>query len=178
MGVSQARSWSPWLVLGAILWVRMPNVDNLCSNLTFEIPPRRALRGFLGSVTNKSKEEEKSVAQRGGDPGLTNLLGGRFRSSQPPLKPSTSVSQHASDRRIDSHLERKVFRTTLRRGVQRGGLTHMLGLKCLELTHMLGLKCFEPLQGAVLNEAMHVCVLHFMASATISQSPYKPSTFQ
>ena len=23
VGVSQARSWSPWLVLGAILWVRI-----------------------------------------------------------------------------------------------------------------------------------------------------------
>ena len=39
----------------------------------------------------------------------------------------------------------------------------MLGLKCLELTHMLGLKCFEPLQGAVLNEAMHVCFLNYMS---------------
>ena len=41
----QVRSGSHLFVLGAILWAFIPKLDKLSSKLTFEIPPRRALRG-------------------------------------------------------------------------------------------------------------------------------------
>ena len=44
VGAFQGRSWSHWVVLGAILWAFIVKIDKISRNLTSEIPPRRALR--------------------------------------------------------------------------------------------------------------------------------------
>ena len=46
VGASPCRSWSHFVVLGAILWAFWPKGDKFFCKSTFEIPPRRALRGL------------------------------------------------------------------------------------------------------------------------------------
>ena len=57
VGVSHARSWSPLLVLGAILWALIVEVDKLYLKLTLEIPPRRALRGIDSGFGEVPREQ-------------------------------------------------------------------------------------------------------------------------
>jgi len=42
VGVSPCRSWSHLVVLGAILWACIAKTNKISSQLTFEVPPRRA----------------------------------------------------------------------------------------------------------------------------------------
>ena len=84
VGASQARSWSPWLVLGAILWVFVATNRQGLMKSTFEIPPRRALPGYGASraamlsitLATRPRETSKPAKElvRGFRPGTRVLL--------------------------------------------------------------------------------------------------------
>ena len=65
MGASHARSWSPLLVLGAILWVFIAKNRQGLLKLTFEIPPQRASGGTHGTAARPSASSPRICSVQG-----------------------------------------------------------------------------------------------------------------